>query len=1306
MSASSCWATHRYVDVSIYDTELSCIIGWVRVNCVGYAGLLQGGCMALDCAMTVPFSLGGVIGLRCHLMSATSPVSPSFTSQQHVLAYHGEADDTIACVLAQRLAQRMVATPEEEGHILQFVTQAGLGHGDLGGTQELLCVVQFLQLRMAAATTPAALVRGSRGSSSGGDGEADECEVLSVLCYGDSLTAGYHSYGTGFEPYARTLGCDSDSTNTQPRYQLMVCNPVGACGATAKELADNAEKSDNDDIYGRKYDGIALALQKGPAWADSRSYDYCVIMAGTNDLDHLLVSAATEPNNAGAGAVSTVVEHVMLLHQRCHAVGVRTIALPIPPNRSIAANMAYAEQWRQVNLFLRDRASTNPMITFIDMVSELPFFAAAAAAAAADKSAVTCNTGGGGGESNTDQQQQWWEDDGLHLSPLGSAEFGRVLRVKMVTIGLIAPIEAASSSPPAQQLPEAKPALRLRGLPVYGNYCFLNAAMQCLRHTPTVHSLLTAYAQASSESNREGCDSLLQVTGELFAHMGSRCQQQIDEEEAIDVAYQRFVASCSTQPTWSTWLGPLVVPCARPSIQEQQDAGEFFDKLLEALAGATDPTTGALALARLSLVNAPPTHAVDDGGASAGVPEPEPEPEPELAVEGGDGGETEDARDRRLTRLFAEIGRAHARAEHALIYSLLTDFAHAEWDARDIRVHTTAHTHLGALFQGQQLVMRRCCNSDCSYLNFRADPSLIAENEVRLAATFVDTDTGTQTGFVNLNEKLHRQFHSHRLARDHRCPSCSAQGTTTERVSFFRLPEVLIVRVGRIDRRKEEKINSSLDFPDFLDLRECLLFPERPLGYDGTACSTEYQLFAACFHTGLNARSGHYTAVVRMDTSPSPRSHHRQQEEVQAARWALIDDSRVQPDCDSPQDMERANSDMPTRAFMLFYSRCRLQPAFSRQQEHQSPMPTTDIFDTIMSEPIGAHRVDGVAIKNETPWPLQMYWLKQPESVGTGATVAAAAASVGSSNDDQPFSSSDDNAFWKKQSGVIAVGDVHRFSKSFSGHIFVFKTVDTGRVLDCYVELHDATLQWYSVVTATEVDGDGGGGGVGAGIAVVQPFFDPPAWARPAAFHQPVPPSSPPPQREQPILGADVDAGDDVRVWSISRRRWVLATVLTRSKTSPNCVNVEYVYEPGCGKWVDSTDDRVLITQFRYEQMEKDKLQQQHSQQDLRRNHGYNNLQAAGLTEADEEAAMERAIQASLEMAPMATATTTFAGVIGDTALDAGLARTGAQHAHRQPANEAENDADLAAAIAASLAEGAAASSGDGCDDGKPRQLC
>merc|ERR1711865_686388 len=105
-----------------------------------------------------------------------------------------------------------------------------------------------------------------------------------------------------------------------------------------------------------------------------------------------------------------------------------------------------------------------------------------------------------------------------------------------------------------------------------------------------------------------------------------------------------------------------------------------------------------------------------------------------------------------------------------------------------------------------------------------------------------------------------------------------------------------------------------------------------------------------------------------------------------------------------------------------------------------------------------------------------------------------------------------------------------------------------------------------------------------------QPLFDRPAWARP----------SPPPQREQPILGADVDVGDDVRVWSISRRRWILATVLTRSKTRPNCVNVEYVYEPGCGKWVDSTDDRVLITQSRYEQMEKDKLQQ-HSQQDLRR---------------------------------------------------------------------------------------------------------
>jgi hypothetical protein len=47
-----------------------------------------------------------------------------------------------------------------------------------------------------------------------------------------------------------------------------------------------------------------------------------------------------------------------------------------------------------------------------------------------------------------------------------------------------------------------------------------------------------------------------------------------------------------------------------------------------------------------------------------------------------------------------------------------------------------------------------------------------------------------------------------------------------------------------------------VNFPDVLDLRKCglLLTPDTPFDWNLRPCSTEYELFGACFHRGKGPR--------------------------------------------------------------------------------------------------------------------------------------------------------------------------------------------------------------------------------------------------------------------------------------------------------------------------------------------------------------------------------------------------------------------------------------------------------------------
>lgn len=127
-----------------------------------------------------------------------------------------------------------------------------------------------------------------------------------VVCYGDSLTAGFCNSGVQFEPYGRTLVKELKASG-------IPCEVIvsGHNGRTAKEMVAALSTSILDvvELPGK---GLARILD------EDAPPDIVIIMAGTNDM--------------GKGAkMEAIAQDVARLHAACHRRGVPTIALVPPP---------------------------------------------------------------------------------------------------------------------------------------------------------------------------------------------------------------------------------------------------------------------------------------------------------------------------------------------------------------------------------------------------------------------------------------------------------------------------------------------------------------------------------------------------------------------------------------------------------------------------------------------------------------------------------------------------------------------------------------------------------------------------------------------------------------------------------------------------------------------------------------------------------------------------------------------------------------------------------------------------------------
>mmetsp|Transcript_54432 Transcript_54432/g.100595 ORF Transcript_54432/g.100595 Transcript_54432/m.100595 type:complete len:242 (-) Transcript_54432:150-875(-) len=195
--------------------------------------------------------------------------------------------------------------------------------------------------------------------------------VTRILCYGDSNTAGFHSGGKGYEPYANTLAMHLEA-------QGVGCKVAqdGLSGLTARTMVQEMHSSSIRDITGIQHQGLGVHLSMSKP-------DLVIIMSGTNDL--------------GQGySPEDTMHKVAALHKACHSAGIPTVAIAPPTTACGAVQQKRARFARMLRQWSNEQ--DGKVLHYADAEAILP------------------------------RSDSWfWESDGLHFTPRGSCELGRCL---------------------------------------------------------------------------------------------------------------------------------------------------------------------------------------------------------------------------------------------------------------------------------------------------------------------------------------------------------------------------------------------------------------------------------------------------------------------------------------------------------------------------------------------------------------------------------------------------------------------------------------------------------------------------------------------------------------------------------------------------------------------------------------------------------------------------------------------------------------------------------------------------------------
>jgi lysophospholipase L1-like esterase len=191
--------------------------------------------------------------------------------------------------------------------------------------------------------------------------------VKNILCFGDSLTAGYYNEGKSYHPYSKHLS--ELLGNVQVDH-------IGLSGWSTDEMLYYANHSSCKDTLGRVWNGLKYQLQH-------KKYDYCVILVGTNDL--------SEGENC--------INDLFKIHNIAHEEGCKTIALTIPQMKFESADPSITTLRLKINDEIKKGSSkliNKNMYNYIDISNDLPNL-----------------------DAIEGIRKYLWQDDGLHLNPEG-----------------------------------------------------------------------------------------------------------------------------------------------------------------------------------------------------------------------------------------------------------------------------------------------------------------------------------------------------------------------------------------------------------------------------------------------------------------------------------------------------------------------------------------------------------------------------------------------------------------------------------------------------------------------------------------------------------------------------------------------------------------------------------------------------------------------------------------------------------------------------------------------------------------------
>mmetsp|Transcript_101831 Transcript_101831/g.263159 ORF Transcript_101831/g.263159 Transcript_101831/m.263159 type:complete len:389 (-) Transcript_101831:409-1575(-) len=211
-----------------------------------------------------------------------------------------------------------------------------------------------------------------------------------VLCYGDSLTAGFCAEGRKYAPYGRALAEALSAASGGSACEVFV---NGHSGHTTEQMVSNLNELAVSDVGGMIGKGLRRCL-------DEVRPDLVVIMTGTNDLGR-----DAHPQ--------TVLEDISRLHAECHVRGVPTVAIAPPPAPRAPQGSAFESNRRRLVSLLSNWArSAYQTLTFVDPAEIVPAVAGA----------------------------RVWDPDQLHFSPAGSHLLAQRLSKLLATLPVSAKV--------------------------------------------------------------------------------------------------------------------------------------------------------------------------------------------------------------------------------------------------------------------------------------------------------------------------------------------------------------------------------------------------------------------------------------------------------------------------------------------------------------------------------------------------------------------------------------------------------------------------------------------------------------------------------------------------------------------------------------------------------------------------------------------------------------------------------------------------------------------------------------------------